>query len=1586
MTFAHGMSDFVFPERPKVKSSDNSQHPSTISQEIPSATRKSASPFLSTIGLTENQSYSTSSSESSFINVNYMSQHFQSDLASNHFSNSYSDSYFSQKTTTYSTNSVHYKPITSTSATSEDTELSHVEDKQFLQKLTLAQPFVPVHQLGGHDSKRRNSSAYTNESVEMLNVANPSVYEPLQESYRCLTTPSSLHPSPSVIDSFKTQRQSSFSSPTKNFKQPQPQQSGSLFITKFQRNSQPYPLNSITMPSRDQSYPPVCAPSPTPCCIPIETLVKLDMQYSSSTSNANNASSRLIQLLIYQSIVSRLQASTHGFFLNLVERFKSDPAKFVSPYTQAIEFTSSILNNDFSTKNSNFMSSLKSSNRNLLTSFLTIVKQKPSFICACLCAMNENDILAFFSSSSTDPFDELSALHRSNALDIIFYSFFPPSAPYTQRFEYFSFIVSFLLNTNASSERYDRLCLAILEKIMGLSSRNHLASLETILFGILQSGQFLMKGTHNSYPASGTPVLSHNNLVSPSTPVSSTVSTNHSTPNSSFSSPEIAVSNYNSSPSTTVTSPFSPNAICPSISLQRTTAKPTISSSMHSNFSKASSNSFHSVDNEFENKRLLFIDNSITQILNQINNSSTESIPEHILHFSKLVLANVSENNQKRVLDFIFFKYFLGRYLYSFFSSPESLNMANDFFISERHRQRILLVIYNNLYHYSEIVLLNKSSNMNILPAIHNSIMLMYKKFSSLIEKSSSFSKSNFFSSINDFNESLFSCDSHATGFGSLNDKFHHFDSSLCSQLLVLSPSDFLTLYSSLFPDYALQRQVLQAQTTSNTRPISVERSSSVNSNMNLNRSSSSSYNYAHSGSIHSSSSGIPESASNNFNESLPSLDEIDMHFRDDCTSTRTTPFFESEDSKFEWSLNDIRVDIEPVANELLKKFTYLQFRGPGMSQYLSSIRPQKLQHFRLPHPLAEKWQIFRIEKDGIVGLDEASIVGLLPVYDDLDGGPLKQSNFSNGLEFDSRSSHEESPFMEFEKSPISSGHKVYAEIVTAALEKLISDNSLLKASNSTNSFFDNDPSTFNASLGGSFDNSYNLKNNDLFYGSNSLSTSPLSSPAYLLSILSDAGRRSIALSNYLEGNKYFSAVQALQKLFPSPSSTNYVAVANEVNSYLVKCLKRDKENKLRNVAQRIKRCEKISQPYQHYLKLSVNSCEENIKRLNSLRVKVWYTMEVRTSQVWCRARDVTISLNRGTDSIFFDSSEVTTRSYTLKRNSSSTSLSSASAFSFKRFTSGSKRDYQNKRHTMSHIPTGSTDSMFAPVEYAGHNKLSDKEAEATKKWLDGQNIQIFCASEERIHRFSCEVDDLIKRVIGDASSTRRNRGQSLLTTSPLFKSDLCKLIDEIENMDRSSVIGTNTLTKSQSYNFGINESATFDGETDFSNRRKSIDSLSIDANNSTRSKQSNQDLGRSYSTRSHRSRKSSPNLIDMFSSLDMAGKRMSSTDLNVDLERPATSDFHGHRRNRSLNEISMGNISFGSEENFSSPVYMDEADRLLQDEKREKLEKLILELQMTVISLIYTDLGLEGWSEGKATSFILLYYLYYYQTLLTFF
>lgn len=1637
MAAVQSMSTFVFPERPQKTSSTPSENAPAAPHDSPTATSNhhtSSSSASSSSVLQVSSGFSSSLSDSGYLNLN-----FTTVPSSNQATSSSSDlgtldsldkdEYYSQSKATYSSASVNYNP--NFTIPPEDFNATIRDESESQSEQPSSQPFAPPPQ---HPRNRhsRHSSTYNIDSTDIFDSLNAS--NPIQEAYRCLTTPSALHPSPSLAPnpgSFgnrTNQRQSSCSSPSKSFKQQhQSQPSLPQFLQKPFRNSQQQSLpNSLNPPSQQQfqQHLPIRTSSPILTCVPVEALIQLDILYSSSMSNATDAAARLIQLLIYYNVVNRLQTSTQAFHILLSDRLKSDPAKFSSLYLQSVDFCSSILKNDFTNRGSNFMSSLKSSNRRLLNSFLYLVKTSPSFICASLSTMNENDISVFFAPSSNDPFEDLAALHRANALDIIFYSLFPPTAPPSQRFDYFAFIIAFVLD-HFLTEKFDKLCLAIMDRILALSSKNHLSSFENILLGFLQNGQFLLKPNLPAFSLhSSTPILNHIQLGSPSTPQSSTMPCTSSAPTSTYPSPEMpAMSLAMNSPTNVLIPQFSSTtaSISPTISLQRATAKPTTSTTTHNHNCKANSNFYHTVDTEFETKQLNFLNDAVSQFLSRLNNSSTEAIPDHLIHFSKIVLSKVSDQNKEHALCFIFFKHFLGKYIFSFFNSPESLSMAADFFISEKQRQRILLVIYQTLFIYAEIVILNKPSNTSVPPEIQTVLMSIYEKFSSA-SVSATATSTNTTASIIQPSE-LDEDGSEASNGDFLNsiDGMASGTKDYSGQLLVLCPSDILTLYASLFPTFALQRKTSFASHNSATaKPISVERSGSSMSGHAVNRSSSSSFGFT-AGSAPSTiggGSGSGGPAHNPLNESLPSLDEINLYFPEDGSSTKSTPIFGPENELFEWNLNDIRLDIEPVAEELLKKFPYLQFRGPVASQYLHSLRPQKLQHFRLPHPLSEKWQVFRIDEVSLITeIDEESIVSKASPFDNLDGGPLKFGNMvfddtEQSASTNNTEDHSHFSFIEFEKSPIAPGYRSYAEIVSRSLEQLISENSctgsnfpgplnyLSQQYQAMNNSFD----AFSC-LNGKPDNSlgsfHGIPNNRVFSGNNlfthGISSHSPSSPTYLSSILNDAGHQAIAVGNFLLGSEYFNAIHALQKLLPPVSSTSYAQVANDVNSYLIKCLKRDKEKKLRNIAERMNKYEEIGQPYQVFLQFSYNSCDSILNNLNDLRTKIWYMTEVRTSPLWSRARDIAFTLNRGTDggpgSLGKNldtpgslSQSFNPRSHTLKRNSSTTSLSSSGAFSsFKRFTGGSKRDYQSKRQSMSNTVVNPGDAMFAPVEYAGRNKLSDREAEATKKWLDGQQIQNFCTGEERIHRFSCEVDDLVKRVIGDALSGCRNRGQSLLTSSPLFRGDLWKMIVELDGLDRSSG-ATSSMTgtypsKASFYNFGCNAngSTNFEAESDLNNRRRSIDSISMEGFSAShmRSKTStsnHSDLARSYSLRGHKSRKSSPNLIDMFtSSLDLTGKRMSSSDIHIEsYDRPSSSNEHlGHRRNRSLNETTsgagaIGNTSLtGSEDLGAVPEFTDEANRQEHDQKRQILDQFLLDLQMRITSLIYTDLGLEGWSEG---------------------
>lgn len=1613
MTAVQSMSTFVFPERPQKSASnvlENPQPSSSNSPAPPSNSHTSSSSVCSS-EIPAISGFYASPSDSGYLNLN-----FTSDRSANLNESSSSklppldsvDSreFYPHLKAVYSTPSVNYLP--KSVVATDDFNATLLRDEGEVQPHATPQPFPPLqHPINAHS---RQSSNFNIESTEFFEPSTTS--NPIQEAYRCLTTPSALHPSPCIppltgsIGNRNTQRQSSFSSPSKSFKQQltQPQT-----LQKQFRTSQPLPSSlNTSLPQQYHNQLPVRCSSPGSPSVSIETLIQLDIQFLSGTVNATDAALRLTQLLVYNNIVNRLQHSMQTFHALLSDRVKIDAAKFSSSYLQAIDYCSSILNNDYTGRGTNFMPVLKASNRRLLNSFLTLVKTSPSFICASLSTMNDHDVAAFYAPSSNDPLDDLTSLHRGNALDIIFYSFFPSVASPSQRFKYFAFIVSFIFDNFPFTEKFEKFSMAIFDRIMGFSSMNHLSSLETILLGFLQDGQFLL---NYSTPPHSTPLVLHPiSLGSPSTPLS-TVQFTSSAPTSTYPSPEMSAMslpmNVNS-PINVLGSPFSSTATnsSPSILLQRATA--TAKATTHSHSGKTLSNPPPFIDGS-DPKRVDFLNDAVSQILGHLNNSSTDAIPDHLIYFYKLVLSRVSEKNRSHSLHFIFFKHFFGKYIHSFFNSPESIGIAVDFYISEKQRQRILLAVYNALLYYAEVVISHKSSTTSVPPEIQTMLMSIYERFSTVLNKVPSMSINVPSSAVDDASDT-----NSADIFNSMDTSAAEGAKNYTGQLLVLSPSDVLTLYSSLFPSFALQRKNSFASHMSvSVKPITVERSGSSASGHAVNRSSSSSFGHTQSGSAPSTiggASGGAATITNPLNESLPSLDEINLYFPDESGSAKSTPIFGPEDELFEWNLNDIRLDIEPVAEELLKKFPHLQFRGPVASQYLHSLRPQKLQHFRLPHPLSEKWQVFQVDENNLVtNIDEDSIVSDDGTFDNLDGGPLK---FANSL-FDENpklgANSEDSHYVDFEKSPIAPGHRAYAEVVSKSLENFISETStsIFNLPNPRNHFQYH--TTANLSdvfhyISGRPESglrSLSTKSNRIFNGDSPFTTSISShspaSPTYLSGILTDAGHRAIASGNFLRGSEYFNAVHALQRMLPSASNASYAQIANDVNVYLIKCLKRDRETKLRNLNYRINKCEEIAQPHQIFLQFSCNSCDSTLGMLHDLRTKIWYMTEVRTSSLWSRARDIAVALNRGTgggpgnENIDSPGSHSLAfgRNHSLKRNSSTTSLSSSGAFSsFKRFTGVTKREYQAKRQSMSYASISPADAMFAPVEYAGQNKLSDREAEATKKWLDGQQIQNFCTGEERIHRFSCEVDDLVKRVIGDALSGRRNRGQSLLTSSVLFKDDLWKLILELEGIDRSSGAANSMPgpypSKASFYNFGAggNGSANFEVDSDVTNRRRSTDSLSIDGFNpshmrSKTSSSNHSELARSYSLRGHKSRKSSPNLIDMFtSSLDLSNKRMSSSDLHLDsaYERPSSSNEHlGHRRNRSLNEISVsgsgpqGNLSLpGSDDLGVVPMYSTEVNREEHDKKREELDQFLLELQMRLTSLIYTDLGLEGWSNGE--------------------
>ncbi|KAI0471481.1 hypothetical protein GGR56DRAFT_677391 [Xylariaceae sp. FL0804] len=148
---------------------------------------------------------------------------------------------------------------------------------------------------------------------------------------------------------------------------------------------------------------------------------------------------------------------------------------------------------------------------------------------------------------------------------------------------------------------------------------------------------------------------------------------------------------------------------------------------------------------------------------------------------------------------------------------------------------------------------------------------------------------------------------------------------------------------------------------------------------------------------------------------------------------------------------------------------------------------------------------------------------------------------------------------------------------------------------------------------------------------------------------------------------------------------------------------------------------------------------ETMMKRLRALRDKMWYVTEVFHSDVHEHARHVCSAL------------KIMGVPWELgSLRSSRAHLASKPGLSF------------------IHQPESQMLGLLAASEdHGGPNKLSDDQAEKTRKWLEQCNIHNWCAGEERIHRFCCEIESCLDKLVGDSVTAN-----PVLWSSPLYKRD----------------------------------------------------------------------------------------------------------------------------------------------------------------------------------------------------------------------
>lgn len=145
------------------------------------------------------------------------------------------------------------------------------------------------------------------------------------------------------------------------------------------------------------------------------------------------------------------------------------------------------------------------------------------------------------------------------------------------------------------------------------------------------------------------------------------------------------------------------------------------------------------------------------------------------------------------------------------------------------------------------------------------------------------------------------------------------------------------------------------------------------------------------------------------------------------------------------------------------------------------------------------------------------------------------------------------------------------------------------------------------------------------------------------------------------------------------------------------------------------------------------SSINRMMKRIRSTRDKMWYIADVRNSTEYAWSRDVCQAL---------------------------------------KFMGMPHRWGTNKKRTTSSsylycAENQVVDVIAAPEKLGGPNKLTDEQSGLTLSWLQQLGIENFCQGEERIHRFSCEIDKCINKLIGETI-----REAPVLWSSDLYKRD----------------------------------------------------------------------------------------------------------------------------------------------------------------------------------------------------------------------
>lgn len=216
-----------------------------------------------------------------------------------------------------------------------------------------------------------------------------------------------------------------------------------------------------------------------------------------------------------------------------------------------------------------------------------------------------------------------------------------------------------------------------------------------------------------------------------------------------------------------------------------------------------------------------------------------------------------------------------------------------------------------------------------------------------------------------------------------------------------------------------------------------------------------------------------------------------------------------------------------------------------------------------------------------------------------------------------------------------------------------------------------------------------------------------------LIAMLTAAVSQAKAQSDFVASLSYYRTLQQLNALASSSLRSNGFAT-------LLNIFSRGPRDSIRRSASAIEDYD----AWLVWLKQSQERAEglldSMIKRLRALRDKMWYVTDVRNSAAYEHSRNIAVALK--------------TMGMRRKPNT----------YQRRNMPRGAAATYIYR--TESQI----IDLLAASEDQGGPNKLSDDQAEKTLNFLREYGIENFCRGEERIHRFCCEIEACIGKIIGD--------------------------------------------------------------------------------------------------------------------------------------------------------------------------------------------------------------------------------------------